>query len=719
MLLMVFFRPSIEETRYQKRIGIHLAIACFITQIARMFMGQFLVYDFLQSIMFAISACVFYKIFAGSINVIRDFQIKKAFSIEEVIGASLIIAIAISGFKDISIWNYSIKNILSILLVLILGWQNGVLVGATSGITIGVVLGIIGTGDPVQVAAYAISGMLAGLLNKLGKIGVVAGFIIGNGILTYVANGNTESIIMFQEILIASIGLLAIPKSIKINIEDLFGKTKYLPKVPEKRLEQNEETIYKLNNVSEAISEVAKTYKEVAATVVEDHEIEKEENKAIFLKELKRNMLELEDNFLYEDMTEENNVILEVIFHYMLENEIMTREEFLKIMEENSHYILGIEEGATNKKIKKEVDDVVRTINTSYRISKIHFIWTKKLDENKKNMGEQLDGISKMISSLAEDIDKMPEEDKKEEKEIEELLKQKGIRISKINIMQQSNGRRRIKLYTDPCNLGHMAECNSDKIEKVLSKFYQENIKLQATKCPLKEETEYCYFEYASANKFQIKMGIATTKKSESMISGDSHLKLTLEDGKELFVLSDGMGSGPEARKSSKIAIKMLKRLLISGFDKESSIDLINSSMCLSAKEESYATLDIAIFDLYKGNIEFIKNGACPTFIKNRKQVDVIKNMSLPAGILDHIDLTVYDRDIVPNDILVMCTDGILDANEQYENKELWVKFLLEDMQTESAQKIADIILSEAIDYNFGKPKDDMTVMVAKIEKIS
>ena len=66
-----------------------------------------------------------------------------------------------------------------------------------------------------------------------------------------------------------------------------------------------------------------------------------------------------------------------------------------------------------------------------------------------------------------------------------------------------------------------------------------------------------------------------------------------------------------------------------------------------------------------------------------------------------------------------MCTDGILDANEQYENKELWVKFLLEDMQTESAQKIADILLSEAIDYNFGKPKDDMTVMVAKIEKIS
>lgn len=40
---------------------------------------------------------------------------------------------------DTAVFGYSVKNILSILLVLILGWKNGILVGATSGITIGVV----------------------------------------------------------------------------------------------------------------------------------------------------------------------------------------------------------------------------------------------------------------------------------------------------------------------------------------------------------------------------------------------------------------------------------------------------------------------------------------------------------------------------------------------------------------------------------------------------
>ena len=62
-----------------------------------------------------------------------------------------------------------------------------------------------------------------------------------------------------------------------------------------------------------------------------------------------------------------------------------------------------------------------------------------------------------------------------------------------------------------------------------------------------------------------------------------------------------------------------------------------------------------------------------------------------------------------------MCTDGVIESNTEYISKELWIKYLLEDMQTTDAQKIADIILSEAIDNNYGKQKDDMTVIVAKI----
>ena len=84
-------------------------------------------------------------------------------------GASLLFAIAFVSLSGLKFWGLSVTNILSVMLVLFLGWKHGMLVGATSGITIGMVLGIITANSPILVASYAISGMIAGLLNKLGK----------------------------------------------------------------------------------------------------------------------------------------------------------------------------------------------------------------------------------------------------------------------------------------------------------------------------------------------------------------------------------------------------------------------------------------------------------------------------------------------------------------------------------------------------------------------
>lgn len=233
-------------------------------------------------------------------------------------GTSLLLAIAFTTLGDTTIFGYNLKNILSILLVLILGWKNGILVGATSGITIGVVLGIICNNEPVMIASYAISGMVAGIFNKFGKIGVILGFIIGNVLLTYVANGNTVPIILIQEILIASLGLLAVPKNIKIDIQDLVSKTKMLPETTEKTLEENKDTIYKLTSMSQTISDMAKTYQEAAATIVSEEELKEQElsNEKIFIDELRINLSGLEENMLYDDIYNDKDILKDVLNIY-------------------------------------------------------------------------------------------------------------------------------------------------------------------------------------------------------------------------------------------------------------------------------------------------------------------------------------------------------------------------------------------------------------------
>ena len=78
----------------------------------------------------------------------------------------------------------------------------------------------------------------------------------------------------------------------------------------------------------------------------------------------------------------------------------------------------------------------------------------------------------------------------------------------------------------------------------------------------------------------------------------------------------------------------------------------------------------------------------------------------------------MYDKDLKGGEIIVMCTDGILESNQELVNKELWVKELLEEIETDDIQRIANILLQESMDNGLGKAKDDMTILVAKVEKI-
>ena len=711
-----------EEKNERLKVGLQMTFAVFTVQMVKMLFSGFLVYDLLYTLMITIATYIFYKVFVNSIVVFRDYKIKKVFSIEEVMGASLMLALAVNCVGNLNIFGFSIRNILSILIVLVMGWKNGMLVGGTTGITIGTVVGILTGQEPVMVATYAISGMIAGLLNKLGKVGVVVGFIIGNIVLSYVANGNTVEIIKFQEILIAALGLLAIPKSYKLDISDLVSDTKLLPETTTRTLEENRETVSKLNNMSNTIYQMAQEYENAAATIVTDEELEKQEkaNQDLFEEELYNNLEGKEENLLYDDVYNNNENIIDEIFEVLISKEVITRKDIVKIFANHNNYIMGFSSDAREDDYvaKNDIDEMVRAINSAYRVSKLNFIWKKKLDENKKTMSSQLNGVSEALSNLANQITKDEDDIYKPQKEqIKALLEEKEIQLKDITIKQEETGRYIVNLYTDVCKTVDGKDCGAKKIARILAKVLNEKMTLQKQKCGLRANDDTCVYTFTSEDNYTLQVGIAKAKKEDSIISGDTTLQTRLEDGKYLLAISDGMGSGPEARKSSKIAIKMLERLLQSGFNNDTALKLINTTISANTDDDMYATLDISILDLYKGNMKFIKNGACPTFIKRRNNVETLKAVTLPTGILNNIDLIEYNYDLKDGDIVLMCSDGILDSNKEYMNKELWIEEILEKIETDDAQRIADIILNEAIDNDFGKEKDDMTVIAYKIHK--
>ena len=461
-----------QEVNEKMKLGKNLVISILIVRVVPMIFTSINLSSLITAIILSLVTYIFYKIFVNSIDVIYEFFNKKAFSIEELMGASLMLAIAISALEPITILGYSLKNILCILIVLILGWKNGILFGTTGGVTIGIVLGIIGNEPPILVAAFGIAGMLAGIFSKVGKMGVIIGFIVGNIVITYVSNGNIEPIILFQEILIASLGLLLIPKKAEFVLDDLFDKSSILPEMGKRVLTGSKETANKLNDISETISEIAKSYNEAAATVVENEETVKNnnENRKIFKKELNNNLEGMEDNILYQDIISSEEIVND-IFDYLKNKNELTKELLIYIFAKYNNYIIGTEDGNTNVAVEKDIKEMINTINKSYDLAKINFVWKKKIEEKNKNMSAQLQGVSEIISDLAEDIKTNEKELYSDEKElIIKLLLQKGIIVKEIKIKKNESNRKIVDIYTKTEGSEFETENEAKKIERVLSK---------------------------------------------------------------------------------------------------------------------------------------------------------------------------------------------------------------------------------------------------------
>lgn len=498
-------------------------------------------------------------------------------------------------------------------------------------------------------------------------------------------------------------GLLAIPKTFHIDLEEFIGNSKFLPVTPNRALNKTKEVAENLNSVSEAIQNIAKTYKETENRSFEEN-TEKNTNKQIFLTELLYNLEPYKENMLYEDIANIDGEIVNQIFEYLLEKQEIDRQALLEIFAKCNSYIVGFDDKEISIYLEENISQIIRCINVSYKISKSNFIWKKKLEENNKNIETQLNGVSKAIQNMAKNMEqdvKVEEQYETQKREIIELLKQKEIEIEDISIKRQD--RFLIEIYLNKI----LEPKNITIIETILTKTLKEVIVLN------EEASLGNRLNFLSDDKYVIALGMAETVKSKNDLSGDSTLKVRLKDGKYLLAISDGMGSGKDAKQSSNQALKMLENLLLSGFDRQTSLELINTIL-INKQDEIFATLDIAIVDLYMGTIEFVKSGACPTYIKNKNKVQIIKSNSLPVGIINHDNLQSFDRDISSGEILLMCSDGILDSNIEYKNKELWLKYFLEDIETNNTQKIADLVLNEAIDNNFGVAKDDMSVMVCK-----
>lgn len=192
----------------------------------------------------------------------------------------------------------------------------------------------------------------------------------------------------------------------------------------------------------------------------------------------------------------------------------------------------------------------------------------------------------------------------------------------------------------------------------------------------------------------------------EGEINGDSYLNLKTK-GSYIFALSDGMGSGKEAKEESKTTLKLLKSILMCGSNITNSIMMINSLLKSKNRYDTYATLDLININEKSLKASVSKNGSPCSYVYRKNRLIKIDSASLPIGIIDKVEVYKDEIQLEENDLIVMFSDGINDDEEK-------MLLVLKKYKNQHPQIIAKAIMNE---FTKQEIKDDTSVMIIKIKK--
>lgn len=227
---------------------------------------------------------------------------------------------------------------------------------------------------------------------------------------------------------------------------------------------------------------------------------------------------------------------------------------------------------------------------------------------------------------------------------------------------------------------------------------------------------ERCGFRIAPCPRYKIEIGRAKIAQQE--ISGDSQVTFEIDGSKVGILLSDGMGVGLRAHTESSVAVRLLERMIKAGYDLSMAVSLINRLLLLRNQDEMFVTIDLVVVDLFSGQLEFVKIGSAPSFIKRGREVEIIHNHALPVGVLSQVDVETDRKVLKEGEILIMATDGVLDVQRNIVRKDEWMCWNLKRLHNfGDMASLAEEILAESIEIANGQIQDDMMVVVARLVK--
>ena len=210
---------------------------------------------------------------------------------------------------------------------------------------------------------------------------------------------------------------------------------------------------------------------------------------------------------------------------------------------------------------------------------------------------------------------------------------------------------------------------------------------------------------------FDAAFGIASCPKSGEHASGDTHSVMKIDERRFLVALSDGMGSGEEARSVSDRALTLLESFYKAKMPSDTVLDTVNKLITFSS-EEKFSCLDLAAVNLDTGSADIVKIGSPAGYLLS-DELRVLEGESLPMGMLEAVHPATLQVSMKENDFLLFLSDGVSGAFGSTSD----LLAYLSTLRPLNPQSLAEEILKNALDRYRGKAEDDMTVLAVKLMK--
>ncbi|MBY9082556.1 stage II sporulation protein E [Paenibacillus sp. HN-1] len=653
-------------------------------------------YALMMTTLNALLSFVLTLVFLQALPVMIYKTKSRALRNEEILCLIIMLASIMTGLVGWKVDGLSLEHILSRYLILLFAMAGGAPLGAAVGVVTGLILSLADIHAIYQMSLLAFSGMLAGMLQGGRKGAVSLGMLLGSSILSVYFSGPGDMLLSTWETCAAVILFILTPRSIITSI------ARYVPGTSDHSRSQHEYARRIRDITAERVTQFSQVFRQLSTSF---GQISSAGQVEAANREMEHFMNAVTEEACAKCIRRTHCWDAKFYQTYKYMTDMMTAVE-------DNPELSADKLPAEWSRICGKTEEVLEVMRSEYNLYQHDMRWKRQIYDSRKFVAEQLSGVSQVMEDLAREIKREGQAMYRQEAQIREALEALGLSIQGIDIISLDPGRVEIEIvhaYTRGFD-----ECRK-MIAPLLSDILEENISVISETAPYSREGLATVI-FGSAKAYEVSTGMAEAAKGGDMLSGDSFSISELGNGTFAVSVSDGMGNGERARMESSAALGMLEKLLQSGMDERLAVKSVNSILLLRSPEEFYATVDMALIDQYSAQTTFMKIASAPSFIKRGGEVLPVTASNLPIGIIQDIEVEFVTMQLQAGDILIMMTDGIYDAPGYAVNKEIWMKRMIQELDTSDPQEIADSLLEKVIRYQGNEIHDDMTVVVSRID---